>query len=153
MAFGRVTRKPSPWSRLMRITPENGVQDGVHRSTWPVRLGSSGYAHALTAAASLELPMHAEEAHGCDGGRDPAPVQPQQFVETAISDETELNLLGAEPCAAGEDGPFTQDEAGQVRIVGRVVWGAHRWLGEKDAPSIDVLATDDPHTDLAVLSP
>ncbi len=72
-------------------------------------------------------------------------------METAIGDEAELDLLGAEPCAAGEDGPFAQDEAGQVGIIGRVVRDAHRWAGGKDAPSIDVLMAVAPHTDLAEL--
>src|SRR5690349_4697935 len=89
----------------------------------------------LDERSPLELSERGEEATRGDGCRNSAPVQSKQFVETAIGDEAELDCLGAEPCAAGEDRSFAQDEAGQVRIVGRVVRGAHLVLGKKARPA------------------
>src|SRR6266536_2003851 len=55
-------------------------------------------------------------------------------MELTVGDEPELDLLGTEPGAAGKDGPFAEDEAREVAVVGLVVRCAHGRAGKKMRP-------------------
>jgi hypothetical protein len=67
---------------------------------------------------------------GDDKGRLVAPVEAYQVVEAAVGEEAELDSLGGDAPEAGEDGALTQEEARKVRIVGRIVRGAHAGWGK-----------------------